>query len=91
MNAAHDQRADAAEQRRVNCAGTISDGGLQRRRSLPLFECRVSHLVLLIALEVLLVETPVKLGPDRFFSGTTGVMRGMGTNWTCAERCTWRT
>lgn len=45
MNAAHDQRADAAEQRRLNCAGTISDSGLQRRRSLPLlFECECPTL-----------------------------------------------
>jgi hypothetical protein len=39
----------------------------------------------------LLVETPVAPQPDRFLSGTTGVMSGVEANWASAGRCPWRT
>jgi hypothetical protein len=51
----------------------------------------VSHLILL-TVRVLLVETPVAPQPDRFLSGTTGVMSGVGTNGrSVRRRCRRRT
>jgi hypothetical protein len=36
-------------------------------------------------------DKQANLGPDRFLSGTAGVMSGVGANWAFAERCPWMT